>query len=136
MREILYSFIRFITEMHEKILTLNDSYETTMTDKQLHFWVIGLVGMGILLVIYPLFILLSKKHVLVIAWLYVFTLMVVITFAIEIGQGYSGNGTMDTADIISGLSGFMLLFIIFAIIRFVFLAIVKAVKGLAGKDDE
>ncbi len=134
MREIIYTFIRFITDMHSKILTWNDSYETTMTDKQLHFWVIGLVGMGILLVIYPLFILLSKKHVLVIAWLYVFTLMVVITFAIEIGQGYSGNGTMDTADIVSGLSGFMLLFIIFAIIRFIFLAIVKAAKVIAGRD--
>ena len=53
--------------------------------------------MSLLFVIYPLFALLAKNHILVVAWLYVFTLMVVMAFAIEIGQGYTGTGVMELA---------------------------------------
>ena len=83
----------------------------------------GLIGMGLLLVIYPLFIVLSKKHVLAIAWIYVFTVMVVLSFAIEIGQGITNTGNVDLDDVISGLAGFMVLFIIFAVLRMIFLGI-------------
>ena len=109
-------------------MTWNDSFETVFTDKELHFWVIGIVGMLLLLVIFPLFKLLSKNHVLVIAWLYVFTLMVVLTFAIEIGQGFTHTGTMDFDDIVFGLVGFMVLFLIFAAVRAVVLAIYHLIK--------
>jgi glycopeptide antibiotics resistance protein len=85
--------------------------------------VMGLVGMGLLLVIYPLFLALSKRHVLTIAWIYVFTVMVVLSFAIEIGQGITDTGSMDLEDVISGLAGFMLLFFIFAVVRMIFLGI-------------
>ena len=79
--------------------------------------------MGLLLVIYPLFLLLSKRHVLTIAWIYVFTVMVMLSFAIEIGQGITDTGNMDLEDVISGLAGFMLLFIIFAVLRMIFIGI-------------
>ena len=128
MGEFVYSMIRIVTEIHTKILSWNNGYEGTFTDKQLHFWVIGIVGMALLLVIYPLFALLAKHHILVVAWLYVFTLMVVMAFAIEIGQGYTGTGVMDSEDIVSGLSGFMYLFVIFAIIKIVCASIFKLTK--------
>ena len=51
-------------------------------DKQLHFLVIGIIGMLILVIIYPLFKILSENHILAIAFIYVFTVIVVITFAI------------------------------------------------------
>jgi len=128
MHEAIYSVIYKISDIHSKILSWNNGYEGTLTDKQLHFWVIGIVGMALLLVIYPLFALLAKKHILVVAWLYVFTLMVVMAFAIEIGQGYTGTGVMDFEDIVSGLTGFMYLFAIFAVIKIVFSLIMKAFK--------
>lgn len=40
-----------------------------------------------------------------IAFIYVFTVIVVITFAIEIGQKISDSGTMDFADIVFGIAG-------------------------------
>ena len=58
-----------ISRIHDKLLQINDTSALFLTDKQLHFAVMGLVGMGLLLVIYPLFLLLSKKHVLTIAWM-------------------------------------------------------------------
>jgi glycopeptide antibiotics resistance protein len=83
----------------------------------------GLLGMGLLLVIYPLFLALSRNHVLTIAWIYVFTVMVMLSFAIEIGQGITGTGDMDMEDVISGLAGFMLLFFIFAFVRMILIGI-------------
>lgn len=128
METFLYSIVYFIADIHSRIMSWNDTNTTVMTDKQLHFWVIGILGMLMLFVVYPLFKLLSKNHILVVAWIYVFTLMVVITFAIEIGQGFTGTGLMEFDDIVFGLVGFMFLFLIFVIIRFIFLAIIGAFK--------
>lgn len=123
MVRFLYFMVEGIARIHNKILQINDSSALFLTDKQLHFAVMGLLGMGMLLVIYPLFLALSKNHVLTIAWIYVFTVMVMLSFAIEIGQGITGTGNMDLEDVISGLAGFMLLFIIFALLRMIFIGI-------------
>lgn len=128
MKEFLYLIMDIIARIHTKILTINDGYESVFTDKELHFLVIGILGMSILFVIYPLFKWLSKKHVLVIAWIYVFTLMVVVTFAIEIGQKMSNTGNMEFADIVFGLLGFMAMFSVFAIIRMFVLLIIDVFK--------
>ena len=127
METLLNGTIKFITYVHNAIMTWNDSYENVLTDKELHFWVIGILGMAMLLVIFPLFKLLSRRHIIVVAWLYVFTVMVVITFAIEIGQGLTGTGTMDFDDIVFGLVGFMVFFLIFEAIRLVVLALLKLI---------
>ena len=134
MREFIYTAIRFITDIHTKILSWNNGYEGTFSDKQLHFWVIGIVGMALLFIVYPLFALLAKKHILVVAWLYVFTLMTVLAFAIEIGQGYTGTGVMDAEDIVSGLSGFMYLFAVFALIKIVCSSIFKLTKSFRRRE--
>lgn len=123
MVRFLYFMVEGVARIHDKLLQINDSSALFLTDKQLHFAVMGLLGMGLLLVIYPLFLLLSKRHVLTIAWIYVFTVMVMLSFAIEIGQGITDTGNMDLEDVISGLAGFMLLFIIFAVLRMIFIGI-------------
>lgn len=136
MSELLYFLVEKMAWVHDLIMTWNDSYEAMLSDKQLHFIVIGLAGMAILLVIYPLFKALSRHHVLVIAWIYVFTVVVVITFAIEIGQGITGTGRMEMEDIISGLAGFMAMFLVFALIRWIILTIVHIIKDVMGIDDD
>ena len=123
MVRFLYFMVEGVARIHNKILQINDSSALFLSDKQLHFAVMGLLVMGMLLVIYPLFLALSKNHVLTIAWIYVFTVMVMLSFAIEIGQGITGTGNMDLEDVISGLAGFMLLFIVFALLRMIFIGI-------------
>ena len=129
MERLLYYFVRGIARIHDTILHLNDSGQLFLTDKQLHFVVMGAAGMALLLLVYPLFILLSKKHVLIIAWIYVFTVLVMLSFAIEIGQGLSGTGNMEMRDVISGLAGFMLLFFVFAILRGIYLLLSRLITG-------
>lgn len=132
MADFLYVVVKMIAVLHDMIMTWNDSFETVFSDKELHFLVIGVLGMGMLFVIYPLFKLLSENHVLVIAWIYVFTVIIVIAFAIEIGQGITGTGKMDFDDIVAGVAGFMAMFIVFAAVRAVILGIFRLIRSLSG----
>ena len=118
MKEFLYKIVEYIAKIHSFIMGLNDRYEYNFTDKQLHFLVIGILGMAMIFVVYPLFKWLARKnHVMVIAWIYVFSVIVVITFAIEIGQRVTGTGNMEFADIMYGLVGFMAMFFAFCFLR-------------------
>ena len=132
MSSLLYWCVDIIAKIHNKILSLNDYYEGLFNDKQLHFLVIGFLGMMMIFVIYPLFKWMAKNHVLAIAWIYVFTLIIVITFAIEIGQKMTGTGNMEFADIVFGVAGFMVFFAIFYVIRLFVLAIYNLFK----RDDD
>ena len=77
MKELLYWIVEWIAKIHSHILRLNDAYEYNFTDKELHFLVIGMMGMGFIFVVYPVFKWLAKHdHVMVIAWIYVLTLII------------------------------------------------------------
>ena len=121
MKEFLYGIIGLIATLHSKIMGLNDAYEYNFTDKELHFLVIGVIGMMMIFVMYPIFKWLAKNdHIMTITWIYVFTLIIVLTFAIEIGQKVSNTGAMEFADIMFGIVGFLIMYIIFVIIREIF----------------
>ena len=51
-----------------------------------------------------------------------------ITFAIEIGQGITHTGTMDFVDIVAGIAGFLLMYIVLAIITSVISGILYLIK--------
>ena len=125
MKEFLYGIFGLIATLHSKIMGLNDAYEYNFTDKELHFLVIGVIGMMMIFVIYPIFKWLAKNdHIMTITWIYVFTLIIVLTFAIEIGQKVTNTGMMEFADIMFGLVGFLVMYLVFALCREVFHVIV------------
>ena len=129
MKELLYDCVGIVAKFHDKIMQLNNAFETNFSDKDLHFLIIGILGMCMLFVIYPLFKYLAKQnHEMVIAWIYVFTVIVVITFAIEIGQKITQTGNMEFADIMYGLVGFMVMFGIFIVLRMIYHGIIKLAK--------
>ena len=131
LKKLLYWCVEMIAKAHTYILRLNDAYEYQFSDKELHFLVIGLLGMAMVFVIYPLFKWLAKRnHEMVITWIYVFTLIVVITFAIEIGQSVTQTGNMEFADIMFGLVGFIVMFAVFSLVRMVFHLISDGIRRL------
>ena len=136
MVRFLYWIVEQIAKVHTYLLSLNESFEYVFSDKELHFIVIGIIGMLMLFVIYPLFKALSKNHVMVIAWIYVFTLIIVITFAIEIGQKITNTGAMEFADIVFGVVGFLAMVIVFMIIRGIWHCILNLIKNIRNKKDE
>ena len=120
--------VGWIAEIHSYLMRFNDSYEYNFSDKELHFIVIGLLGMAFVFIVYPVFKWLAKhNHVMVIAWIYVFTLILVITFAIEIGQKVTNTGAMEFADIVFGVVGFIVMFFIFSIIIYKYIFFCKDV---------
>lgn len=122
MKDALYWIVYRMADIHDYILTLNDGMEQSLSDKQLHFLIIGLTGMVLFLFIHPLFKYLCKKGMVIfVSLLYVLTLIVVLTFGIEVGQQVTKTGRMEFADIVSGVAGF---FVAFAI----YLVLVGAVK--------
>ena len=131
MEDLLYRIVGLIAKAHNRILALNDAYEYNFTDKELHFLVIGIVGMAGIFLFYPLFKALADHgHVMVVTWIYVFTLILGLTFAIEIGQRVSHTGIMDFGDIVFGVCGFFAMFAVFAVFR----AIIQAIAGAARKN--
>lgn len=129
MREILYRIVEWIAQCHNYLLKLNDAYEYNFSDKQLHFLVIGCIGMLILLITYPIFRLLAKhKMYLAITGIYSFTVIIVLTFAIEIGQRLSNTGTMEFADIMYGVMGFLTIFAAAVIAKGVYLLLKYIIK--------
>lgn len=118
MRAFLYGIVEIIAKIHRFLLKLNDAYEYDFTDKELHFLIIGALGMAMIFVVHPVFKWLAKNnHIMVISWIYVFTLIIVITFAIEIGQRITNTGAMEFADIMFGVLGFISMFLVFSIFR-------------------
>ena len=107
MSKYLHMLVAWVTRCHNMILSLNDSFEYNFSDKELHFLVIGAVGLMLILLVYPVFKLLANHNrVLAITWIYVLTVLLVLTFAIEIGQSITGTGTMEFGDVVAGMGGF------------------------------
>ena len=118
LKKLLYLIVNWIAMIHDMISKMNNRFEGILSDKQLHFLVIGLLGMLLVLLIHPLFrFLVSRNRVMVITCLYVFTLILVITFAVEIGQRFTNTGNMEFADIVFGVGGFIVLFAVYAFFR-------------------
>ena len=135
MKAFLYWCVGIVAHIHQSIMHLNDAYEVNFTDKELQFLVIGLLCMAMIFVIYPLFKYLAKhNHEMVIAWIYVFTVILVISFAIEIGQKITGTGSMDFADIMYGVVGFLAMFFVFSILRGIYHLILQLIDYLKNRN--
>lgn len=135
MHTIVYNFVMLITRVHNYLLTLNNQFENSFTDKELHFLIIGAFGIALVLLLHPIFLWLSKTgHTMVISFLYVLTVVLVLTFAIEIGQGYYGTGAIELDDVIYGVAGFLAFFAAFSVVRGIIHMITRAFRD--NDDDE
>ncbi len=126
---ILYEMTMIVAQIHESILHLNDNFELALGDKELHFLVMFAVGMVLFFFVHFVFKRLAKWSVTAISFIYVFTVMTVLGFAIEIGQKITGTGDMDFDDIVAGLYGVLLFFAIYTAYRLA----VLLVQFIAGR---
>ena len=118
MKEVLYRMVDLVARVHDRILTLNDGFPAVLSDKQLHFLVVGVLGMLLFFVIHPIFrALIRRGHEMTVSWVYVLTLILGLTFAVEIGQKITHTGSMEFADIVFGVFGFLAMFAVFLLLR-------------------
>ena len=127
----------FVSRIHTYFLSMNDQFENSFTDKELHFLIIGAFGLALILVLHPIFLWLARTgHTMWISFFYVFTVILVLTFAIEIGQGFYGTGVMELDDVQYGVTGFLVFFLVFAIIRAIVHFFVRAGKGRQDQEEQ
>ncbi|MCB2293542.1 hypothetical protein LGK95_08410 [Clostridium algoriphilum] len=124
MINILNVGIVIINKLHDFLTAFFDSFGVVFTDKQLHFIIIGVLGMIIYLVVDKLFKALSKYSISVLSFIYTITVLIVIVFGIEIEQKITGSGHMEFSDIVAGLWGFSAFFIAYLII-YILISIIK-----------
>ncbi|MGF0109059.1 hypothetical protein [Clostridium sp. SGI.024] len=123
MVEILKLVASFINDLHDKVLDIVSIAGYELNDKQLHFIFMALIGIVIFAFTQIIFKKLSKYSITAISFIYTLTVMVVIVFAIEIQQKITSRGNMEFADIAYGLYGFLYIFLVYLLFKFILLAI-------------
>ena len=107
-KDWLYRIVTFIARVHDSIIAYNEGTTTPLTDKELHFVVIGLRGLLLFLLAVPLFRFLTRKGWYgLMAWLFTFSTILFITLAIEVGQRLTRTGSLQIMDIAYGIAGFL-----------------------------
>ncbi|MGG7058548.1 hypothetical protein ACQPUY_01325 [Clostridium nigeriense] len=128
MVEILKLTASFINDLHDKVLDIVNIAGYQLNDKQLHFIFMALIGIFIFAFTQLIFKQLAKYSITAISFIYTFTVMIVIVFAIEIQQKLTNRGNMEFADIVYGLYGFIYIFLIYLLIKLIILAIKNLYK--------
>lgn len=119
-----------MAQVHESLMRLNDGFALSLTDKDLHFIIMALLGMLLFWVVHFVFSRVAKWSITVISFIYVFTVMTGLSFAIEIGQRITGTGNMDFGDVVAGLNGVLTFFAVYTVYRLVLLFAGSAIKRI------
>lgn len=127
MKELIMALATSVNEVHD---LLNQAFGLSMSDKALHFWVMGIIGIILFLMVYIVFKIIEKWKfsATILSFMFTFTMMTVLVFAIEIQQAITNRGNMEFADAIMGLWGFIVMFFVYAIIVGSFYGIYSRVK--------
>lgn len=128
MINIIKLLMNIINNIHDSLKVLSAKFNLGFNDKQLHFVIIGIVGIFIFGVTQAIFKSISKYSITAISFIYTFTVLLVIVFGIEIGQKITSRGSMEFIDIVAGLLGFLYIFSIYMIIRIILYIIKQIVK--------
>lgn len=117
MRILLKSLAGLVNYLHDLLLAISKALGLGLSDKDLHFWVIGALGLFIFIFSDYIFRFLAKWSISAISFLFTLTFVTVFVFAVEIEQAITGRGNMEFADITMGLYGFLIFTAIYLIIK-------------------
>ena len=135
-KEAILIIAEIINSIHDIIMEMSNSAGFNFTDKDLHLWVFGIIGIISFGFIHTLFKFLSKYSITAISFVYTITVMVVLVFAIEIQQKITGRGQMEFDDAVIGLWGFLLFFAVFLVLKAIFKLISYLLNGKNSKTND
>ncbi|MDO8224720.1 hypothetical protein BSBH6_00577 [Bacillus subtilis] len=117
MKELAIFITEMVNQFHDAFISLCGMFGIHLTDKEMHFWVIGVFGIFFFGVTHAVFIWLSKWSMTALSFIYTVTVIIVIVFAIEIQQKVTGRGNMEFLDATEGLKGFLVFFMFFLLLK-------------------
>lgn len=136
MVEVLKIIADVINNIHDIILDIVTVSGYEINDKKLHFIAMAIIGSIIFLVTQFIFKRLAKYSITAISFVYTFTVMIVVVFAIEIQQKLTNRGNMELADILYGIYGFIYVFAIYLAIKLIYRFTKKLVVNLKNTKSE
>lgn len=119
MVEILVQVANMVNDLHDFIWALSRQLGLPFNDKDLHFWVIGLLGVFFFIFIDNLVRRLAKYNISLVSFIFTFTILVILVLSLEVQQKIMGRGDMELQDIVSSLWGFLVLFGFYLVYRLV-----------------
>ena len=129
---ILRETTLIVAQIHDSLVRLDDDFGLSFDDKQMHFAVMLAIGMVLFFVVHFAFKRLARFSITAISFIYVFTVMTVLGFAIEVGQRITGTGSMDFSDIVAGLYGVLAFFAAYTVYRLVVMLVKFVFRKLGG----
>ncbi|MFZ0371244.1 MAG: hypothetical protein WAM07_16720 [Halobacillus sp.] len=117
MKEIILILAELVNIWHDVLLDLTRVLGWDLSDKDLHFWVIGILGIIALLFVDSIFHALSKLSISAISFLFTFSMVLVFVFAVEIQQKITGRGNMEFGDAAASIFGFLVFCGVYFVIR-------------------
>lgn len=130
MKEIILFLTEVVNNIHDVLINVAEAFGLQLTDKDLHFWIIGIIGIFTFFPVYLFFKMLSKWRwsITAISFVYTFTVMTVLVFAIEIQQAITDRGHMEFSDAVIGLWGFLVFFGVYACFALVITGVKQLLK--------
>ncbi|MCM3602233.1 hypothetical protein M3175_15935 [Robertmurraya korlensis] len=116
MKDFIFILTNIVNHFHDLIMEMAESAGLNLTDKDLHLWVFGIIGIISFFLVHVIFKFLATFSITAISFIYTFTIMLVLVFAIEIQQKITGRGQMEFDDAVISLWGFILFFAGFLIV--------------------
>lgn len=116
---ILREMTMLMAQVHDMLMRINDGFELQLGDKDWHFIIMAVIGMVMFWMVHFIFKRLAKWSITAVSFIYVFTVMTVLGFAVEIGQKITGTGEMDFSDIVAGLYGVLAFFAVYSVYRLI-----------------
>ena len=136
MKETIQLLADIVNNLHDFIqIYVSSSLNLQLTDKDLHFWIMGMIGIIVFVFVLIISRIIVKMPfgITILSFLYTTTFMFVLVFAIEIQQAITNRGNMEFEDAVVGLLGFFAFFILFVAIALLFLMARRVVKSLFKK---
>jgi hypothetical protein len=125
LKELIILIVDIVNGIHDLIMRLTNELGLGLTDKDLHLWIFGIMGISIFAFVHFVFKVLAKYSLTAISFFYTFTVMLVIVFAVEIQQKVTGRGQMDFDDAVISIWGFLLFFFAYLLIKGIGMVISK-----------
>jgi hypothetical protein len=129
MKEFIKVLAEIVNTIHDIIMEMTANAGLNFTDKDLHLWVFGFIGIVSFFSVHLIFKLLAQYSITAISFIYTFTVMLVLVFAIEIQQKITGRGQMEFDDAVVSLWGFILFFAVFLVLKGIYLLISRLIKN-------
>ncbi|WP_367755763.1 hypothetical protein [Ammoniphilus sp. 3BR4] len=114
--------------IHDVIVDLTDVFGLPLTDKDLHFWLFGLLGFLIYIGVDRLFKWIAKRNISLVSFLYTFTVMAVLALLLEVMQKVTKRGNMEFLDFIYGIWGFIAFWLVFVSASYLWKRVRKKVR--------